>query len=91
MWCLPHAKSSGNKEVNQYLSDFTIGKRILFMLFEKNVDAIFWEELLQDLFSTDKKKDEEKVNTKTIKTAPIKRRTIVQIENSDMDFEIVTK
>ena len=61
------------------------------MLFEKNVDAIFWEELLQDLFSTDKKKDEEKVNTKTIKTAPIKRRTIVQIENSDMDFEIVTK
>lgn len=87
---LPYAKSQGNKHIRKYLSQFSIGKRILFMLFEKNCDALFWDEMLQELFAEDKKMDsnESDLNVKIEKQCQ-KRRQKVKNEDISVDLEFV--
>ena len=51
---LPTAKSNGNPKLRKFLQAFGFGKRILFLLFAKNIDSLFWDEMLLSLFDCPK-------------------------------------
>ena len=54
VYSLPISRSSGNKKVQKFLRTFCFGKRLLYILFGKNIDALFWDDMLVSLYE-DKK------------------------------------
>lgn len=53
---VPYTKSYGNHQMEHFLIKFGFGKRILLLLFEKNLESLFWDEMLSGLFKVNKGK-----------------------------------
>ena len=50
VYSLPSSRSNGNKKVQKFLKTFCFGKRLLYLLFGKNIDALFWDDMLLSLY-----------------------------------------